>query len=128
MATLAVAFACGAASPFRRQRGGREAELGEYDRAVTGAPRGVDRSICSTRRVPGQVNTSVGLAPTRCRCRPRADSLRCGELEATAVSWDDDDRHWKVGQSYVSPDDRRVLVPKRMGFGRTLNFASPWPS
>lgn len=41
------------------------------------------------------------------------------------MSRDDDDRHWKLGQFYVNRDDRRVLVPKRIGFGRTLNFAHP---
>ncbi len=38
---------------------------------------------------------------------------------------DDDDRYWKLGQFYVNRDDRRILVPKRIGFGRTLNFAHP---
>jgi uncharacterized membrane protein len=39
------------------------------------------------------------------------------------VSWDDDDRHWKAGQFYFNREDSRILVPKRLGFGRTLNFA-----
>jgi uncharacterized membrane protein len=37
----------------------------------------------------------------------------------------DDDRNWKLGVFYYNPDDRRVLVPKRLGFGRTLNMARP---
>ena len=37
----------------------------------------------------------------------------------------DDDRHWRAGQFYFNRDDRRILVPKRLGFGRTLNFAHP---
>ncbi|WP_370106573.1 DUF5808 domain-containing protein [Streptacidiphilus sp. BW17] len=41
------------------------------------------------------------------------------------MSWDDDDRYWKLGQFCVNRDDRRILVPKRIGFGRTLNFAHP---
>ena len=40
------------------------------------------------------------------------------------VNWDDD-RCWKAGQFYFNRDDRRLLVPKRIGFGRTLNFAQP---
>ena len=40
------------------------------------------------------------------------------------MSWDDDP-HWKAGQFYVNREDQRVLVPKRLGFGRTLNFAHP---
>jgi len=37
----------------------------------------------------------------------------------------DDDRHWTAGQFYFNRDDHRILVPKRLGFGRTLNFAHP---
>nr|WP_268874139.1 DUF5808 domain-containing protein [Streptacidiphilus melanogenes] len=40
------------------------------------------------------------------------------------MNWDDD-RCWKAGQFYFNRDDRRLLVPKRIGFGRTLNFAQP---
>lgn len=41
------------------------------------------------------------------------------------MNWDDDDRYWKAGQFYFNKDDRRILVPKKIGFGRTLNFAHP---
>ncbi|MEU6175772.1 DUF5808 domain-containing protein [Streptantibioticus parmotrematis] len=41
------------------------------------------------------------------------------------MNQDDDDRYWKLGQFYVNRDDPRVLVPKRLGFGRTLNFGRP---
>lgn len=32
---------------------------------------------------------------------------------------------WKWGLFYVDPADRRVLVPKRLGPGRTLNLGRP---
>lgn len=40
---------------------------------------------------------------------------------------DDDDRHWLAGTIYFNRQDKRVLVPKRLGlgFGRTLNLAQP---
>ena len=41
------------------------------------------------------------------------------------MNWGDDDRYWKLGQFYVNKDDRRILVPKKIGFGRTLNSAHP---
>ncbi|MBO0810408.1 MAG: hypothetical protein J2P23_00005, partial [Microlunatus sp.] len=39
----------------------------------------------------------------------------------------DDDRHWLAGTIYFNRDDRRLLVPKKLGFGygRTLNLARP---
>lgn len=30
--------------------------------------------------------------------------------------------HWRLGIFYFNRRDRRLLVPKRDGFGRTLNF------
>ena len=45
--------------------------------------------------------------------------------EVGVLSWDEDDRYWKLGQFYVNRGDHRILVPKRIGFGRTLNFAHP---
>jgi uncharacterized membrane protein len=41
------------------------------------------------------------------------------------MNWDDDDGHGKAGQFYFNRDDPRILVPQRLGFGRTLNFAHP---
>lgn len=40
---------------------------------------------------------------------------------------DDDDRHWLAGTIYFNRDDKRVLVPKKLGlgYGRTLNIAHP---
>jgi uncharacterized membrane protein len=37
----------------------------------------------------------------------------------------DDDRFWKLGMFYVNRDDPALLVAKRFGIGRTLNFGNP---
>lgn len=37
----------------------------------------------------------------------------------------DDDEHWKLGVLYVNRQDASVFLPKRFGFGWTLNFARP---
>ncbi len=37
----------------------------------------------------------------------------------------DDDRFWKLGVIYVNRDDPSLLVSKRFGVGRTLNFGNP---
>jgi uncharacterized membrane protein len=37
----------------------------------------------------------------------------------------DDDRFWKLGMVYINRDDPSLLVPKRFGIGRTLNFGHP---
>lgn len=37
----------------------------------------------------------------------------------------DDDQYWKFGVFYVNPRDPRILVPKRLGLGRTLNYGHP---
>ena len=37
----------------------------------------------------------------------------------------DDDAHWLAGVIYFDRNDKRVVVPKRFGLGRTLNFAHP---
>lgn len=34
--------------------------------------------------------------------------------------------HWKAGIFYWNPKDPALLVPKRLGIGYTLNFASKW--
>jgi uncharacterized membrane protein len=47
---------------------------------------------------------------------------RCRE---TPGELDDDDHHWKAGRFYVHRNDRRIPVPKRLGFGRTPNLARP---
>ena len=37
----------------------------------------------------------------------------------------DDERHWLGGIIYNNPDDPELVVPKRFGYGRTLNFGRP---
>ena len=34
--------------------------------------------------------------------------------------------HWRLGIFYFNRQDRRLFVPKRRGFGWTLNFANIW--
>ncbi len=34
-------------------------------------------------------------------------------------------KHWKLKVFYFNRDDSRVFVPKRFGYGWTLNFAKP---
>lgn len=48
-------------------------------------------------------------------------------MRASVEFVDDDDRHWLAGTIYFNRDDRRLLVPKKLGFGygRTLNLARP---
>jgi len=37
----------------------------------------------------------------------------------------DDDHFWKLGMIYFNPQDPSILVNKRFGIGRTLNFGNP---
>ncbi len=37
----------------------------------------------------------------------------------------DDERYWLGGVIYNNPDDPHLVVPKRFGYGSTLNFARP---
>jgi len=37
----------------------------------------------------------------------------------------DDDHFWKLGMIYINHDDPALLVNKRFGIGRTLNFGNP---
>lgn len=36
-----------------------------------------------------------------------------------------DGRFWKAGLFYFNPEDSALMVPKRQGFGYTLNFGRP---
>jgi uncharacterized membrane protein len=53
------------------------------------------------------------------RARTPADRQRDGTI------YRDDDRYWYGGHFYNNPDDPDPLVPKRYGFGWTLNFGHP---
>lgn len=37
----------------------------------------------------------------------------------------DDERYWFAGVLYYNPDDPDAFVPKRFGFGWTINFGHP---
>lgn len=37
-----------------------------------------------------------------------------------------DDKNWKLGLFYTSKEDPAPLIPKRYGWGWTINFGSPW--
>lgn len=37
----------------------------------------------------------------------------------------DDDRYWYGGVFYNNPDDPAIFVPRRFGFGWTINFGNP---
>ncbi len=41
------------------------------------------------------------------------------------VIYRDDDRYWLGGVLYYNSDDPEPFVPKRFGFGWTINFAHP---
>lgn len=38
---------------------------------------------------------------------------------------DDDPKHWKFGIFYFNKNDKRIFVPKRVGWGWTVNFSNP---
>ncbi len=38
--------------------------------------------------------------------------------------WHDDSNNWKLGFVYYNKADKRLFLPKRAGFGYTLNFAN----
>ncbi|MFJ3957458.1 DUF5808 domain-containing protein [Arthrobacter sp. NPDC090010] len=37
----------------------------------------------------------------------------------------DEARHWKAGLFYVDPEDPKLMVPRRLGVGWTVNFGHP---
>jgi uncharacterized membrane protein len=40
--------------------------------------------------------------------------------------WHADSNNWKLGILYFNKEDKRIIVPKRIGFlGWTVNFATP---
>lgn len=45
--------------------------------------------------------------------------------QRTGLLFRDDDRYWYGGFFYYNPDDPDPFVPKRYGWGWTLNFAHP---
>lgn len=55
--------------------------------------------------------------------RTRPDSQGNRQLAGPALH--DDDRNWYGGVFYNNPDDPNPLVPRRYGFGWTVNFGHP---
>lgn len=47
------------------------------------------------------------------------------ERPYTDTVFRDDDRYWYGGIFYNNPDDPAVFVPRRFGFGWTINFGNP---
>ncbi len=47
------------------------------------------------------------------------------DWERTHPVFRNDDRYWYAGSFYNNPDDPALFVPKRFGFGWTLNFGHP---
>ncbi|HEX8035042.1 MAG TPA: DUF5808 domain-containing protein [Ktedonobacterales bacterium] len=57
--------------------------------------------------------------------RPRRQPGPLADRQGTEPLFRDDDRHWYGGLIYYNPDDPEPLVPKRYGWGWTVNFAHP---
>jgi uncharacterized membrane protein len=56
--------------------------------------------------------------------RHRRQFLSVSKEKSDRVS-PDDDHFWKLGMIYFNPQDPSILVNKRFGIGRTLNFGNP---
>ncbi|MGE5333463.1 MAG: DUF5808 domain-containing protein [Nitrososphaerota archaeon] len=63
---------------------------------------------------------AVGLFLPIGRSRPQANSA--ADRESSGPASRDDARYWIAGIIYYNPEDPDVLVPKRFGYGRTINF------
>lgn len=69
----------------------------------------------------------VSLVPLGCifyvhnKIRALEESLAATDGEAVPS---DDDGYWINGSTYYNPDDKSVMVPKRVGIGTTLNMAT----
>lgn len=48
-----------------------------------------------------------------------------GDLPLAEPALHEDDRYWYGGVFYNNPDDPNPLVPRRYGFGWTVNFGHP---
>lgn len=54
----------------------------------------------------------------------RSESIPLGRRRDGAALRDDD-RYWYAGLIYYNPEDPDAFVPKRSGFGWTINFGHP---
>ena len=57
--------------------------------------------------------------------RSRTKASTPAERYPTFTGFRDDDRYWYGGFFYNNPDDPALFVPKRFGFGWTMNFGHP---
>lgn len=57
--------------------------------------------------------------------RSLSKNHRLAHRQLTGPIFRDDDRYWLGGLFYYNPDDPDPLVPKRFGFGWTMNFGHP---
>lgn len=57
----------------------------------------------------------------RSRTQPGSDAAH----EFTGLESRNDDRNWLAGLIYYNPDDPDLIVPKRLGYGWTINFGHP---
>jgi uncharacterized membrane protein len=57
--------------------------------------------------------------------RRSQDSARAPADRPPPAVYRDDERNWLGGVIYYNRDDPEVLVPKRFGWGWTVNFAHP---
>jgi uncharacterized membrane protein len=55
----------------------------------------------------------------------RARGRVSADREVSGPIFRDDDRYWYGGVIYSNPDDPDPVVPKRYGFGWTINFGHP---
>ncbi|MEO6115099.1 MAG: DUF5808 domain-containing protein [Pseudolysinimonas sp.] len=77
--------------------------------------------------------TSIGLvvlvvlvvASTMLRARSLLRPANAREGQVTRPDGADDDAHWKGGFLYVNRDDPALFVPRRFGFGWTVNLGRP---
>ena len=66
---------------------------------------------------------AVGLFLPIGRARAQSSADHDGEYSGPISR--DDDRNWLAGLIYYNPDDSDLLVPKRLGYGWTVNFGHP---
>ncbi|HET9980059.1 MAG TPA: DUF5808 domain-containing protein [Ktedonobacterales bacterium] len=67
------------------------------------------------------VAVALFLPIGRSRTQPGSDAAH----EFTGLESRNDDRNWLAGLIYYNPDDPDLIVPKRLGYGWTINFGHP---
>ncbi len=67
------------------------------------------------------VAIALFLPLRRSRIQPDVSSQR----RPSGPIFRDDERYWFAGVLYYNPDDPDAFVPKRFGFGWTINFGHP---